>query len=80
MNASINTPGFEERILARLKVELQRELDAVAEPIIRQALDDIQHQMRQRMGTMVIGLLETSYDVRNLNDRLVITVQVKEPK
>ena len=70
-----------ERVRAEI-VKLQRagKLDKVAEPIMAKALANIQAELRRRMGSLTIALIEKSFDVQRMGDRLVISVIVKEPK
>lgn len=78
--AITNKDPFAENMLAAIKKGMQEELNKVAEPIMAKALEEIQVALRRRMGAMTIGLLERSFDMQRLGDRLVISVVVKEPK
>jgi len=55
---------------------LRTELMAVAEPVLQQALHDMEVEMRKRLAVAVLGMVDRSYDVRRMQDKLVITVNL----
>lgn len=75
-------PGspLEQRLYDAMLREMQKELNGIAEPIIKEALERIQSELRRRMGSMTLGLLQSSYSIRTMGHDLHITVHVKEPK
>lgn len=71
--------SLEDRMAQHMLKAMQAELDKIAEPIIEKALADIQVQLKQRMGSIAIGMLSSTYDIQLDKDRLMITVRIKEP-
>ena len=58
---------------------MQDELTKALEPMIRESIDKIEKDMRERLGLMVIRLIETSYSVQQDRQEILITVRREEP-
>lgn len=59
MSNFIDGPNF----LSSLQAEMNKQMLAAAEPVIQKALKEVEQAMRQRLGAMVIGLIEESFSV-----------------
>jgi hypothetical protein len=73
----MKTYDFEGNALKVLHAQLEQALIQAAEPVIQQALKDMEAKMRERLGTSVIALLDRSYSVRGNHDVLEIRVDMR---
>lgn len=71
MSTLLNTQAVYETLLPHLNEELK----ACAEPYLEKALEDIEKQLRQKIGSIVIGLLEHSFSVERYGDDIKILVR-----
>lgn len=75
MSAYIDGPSF----LRSLQEEMNRQMLAAAEPVIQKAVQEVERAMRQRLGAMVIGLIEKSVEVDRFGPDLRILVKQAKP-
>lgn len=80
ISSDINSPSFQDRMAQTILREMQKEIDAVAAPIIEKALADIQKAMLARLGGLAVQLFQTSFDVQRYGQDVRLTVILKEPK
>jgi hypothetical protein len=73
----MKTYDFEGNALKVLHAQLEAALIQAAEPVIQQALKDMEAKMRERLGTSVIALLDHSYSIRGNHDVLEIRVDMR---
>jgi hypothetical protein len=73
----INVESFKS-ILGK---EITKGMLEAAEPVLQQALRDIETAMRKDLARMVTGLIESNYDISRNGHLLLIRVQLggKEP-
>jgi hypothetical protein len=71
---------LEGRIGKVLMDQMNKEISAIAEPIMQEALTKIQEEMRKRLGSIAIVLMQRHFSVERFGDELRIVVQVKEPQ
>lgn len=67
-----------DKLRAHLIQKMNQDIMAAAEPIIQEALRKAERAMRERLGAMIIGQLETSFDV--CRDGRVIQISVHQKK
>lgn len=63
-----------DEVLKLLKEKMNREMIAAAQPIIEKALIDIEKAMRQKLGSLVISMLDESMDVDRKGTTLRILI------
>lgn len=61
-------------LLALMKAQVQIEMEAAAEPMIQQALRDIEKSMRAKVRTWAVAHIEQSFDMYAGRDKLTITI------
>ena len=69
---SPSVPGFDDAIRKLLKTAY----DDAAEPIIKQAVQDFERELRQRAGRLALSLIDRSFSVQRDAHHLVIRVEV----
>ena len=57
-----------------MKAQVQAEMEQAAEPIIQQALADIEKIMRARVRTWAVAHIEHTFEMQAYRDRLTITI------
>lgn len=64
-----------DNMLAALQKQMNAEMMAAAEPVIKKAVEDAEKEMRKQLGAMVIALIEQSFSIeRHGNDlRILVT-------
>ena len=62
--------------VAQIRDELNQQMIEAAEPVIQEALADIEKKMRQKVAATVVGMVEHSYRVDVSGGDLRITVKV----
>ena len=77
---SLDPATLEGRIGQQIMKAMQDEINAVAEPIMARALEEIQAKMKQRLGSVTIGLMSRGFSLERFGDELRIVVQVKDPQ
>lgn len=65
-----------EAFTAALRRDMNRQLQAAAEPIIQQAVADAEQAMRQQLGSMVVGLIEHTMTIERVGPDLRILVKL----
>lgn len=70
---------FDEKFLEGLGNFISTELAKTAEPLIAQAIKDVEIQMRQKLGAIVIGISK-DYRIEAMGDTLQIVVKIGAPK
>lgn len=65
----------DELFIHSLRNSMQAELTKALEPMIENALAEIEKDMRKKLGAMVISLLEKGYSVMQDRQELRITVR-----
>jgi len=58
-----------------LRDKLNEGLLAAAEPAIKKAMEDIEKELRKRLGEMLISVIDSSYAVERFGTDLRITVR-----
>lgn len=66
---------FNDPFLKGMRDALQTEMTKALEPAIKNAVAEIEKDMRERLGAMVIRLLEKHYEITTDRDKLVIVVR-----
>jgi hypothetical protein len=80
MTTNIDRPIInQDAFLTMLREKLTAGMMQAAEPVIQKALAEAEKAMRERLGSMVIGLLEHSYDVMRDGSDLRILVRHQWP-
>lgn len=64
----------QERIVAAITFEVQKQIEELAEPIIQKALVDIEASMRDRVNAVALKIHEKHYSFERLQESLVITI------
>jgi glutamate racemase len=67
----------EEHFVRTLREHLSKEMIEAAEPVIKEAMAQAEREMRKRLGSMVVGLLATHYNVMRDGRDLLIRVQME---
>ena len=70
---------FERDFLEALPVILREGLLQAAEPILQQALSDIEARMRRELAARVVGMIESDYSVSRMESGLRIEVKFGKP-
>jgi hypothetical protein len=70
MSVTPASPNFERVLLEGLNTHLR----AAAEPVIQQALKDIEREMRERLAARLISLIETNVSFQRRGQEMVITL------
>lgn len=70
------TAGFidEKLLLEHLRHSCKERMIAAAEPVIQEAMKEIEARLREKLGSIVIGMLDTSINVCRDTRELRITV------
>ena len=69
-----------ENMMRDLRAQMNKELQEAAEPVIRKAVEDAEKEMRRRLGTMFVALLDHSFSMERFGDELRILVKHDKPK
>jgi hypothetical protein len=67
--------NHESNMLRAIQVQINEQMKQAAEPVIQQALKDIEVEMRKKLGAMLISLIEQNFRVETRSNDLVITVK-----
>lgn len=69
----------EENMLAGLKEQMNAELMAAAEPVIRKAVEEAEKEMRRKLATMFVSLINQSFSIQRNATDLYIRVENIRP-
>lgn len=69
----------EETVLEQLKKQMNDEMLAAAEPVIKAAVVEAEKAMRKQLGSMFISLIEQSFSVERFGTDLRIIVKQDRP-
>ncbi len=58
----------------QIKRSIENELNAISEPILKKAMEDIERETRRRLGGIVVGMLDR-YSVTQRGMEILITVK-----
>lgn len=64
----------EKILLEHLRISCQKRIVAAAEPVIQEAMKEIESRMREKLGSIVVGMLDTSINVCRDEREIRITV------
>lgn len=64
-----------ENMLAALQKQMNAEMVAAAEPVIKKAVEDAEKEMRKRLGAMFVALLDQGFSVEGFGTELRIIVK-----
>lgn len=64
----------EDRLLEHLRQECKQDMIAAAEPAIQTAMKEIETRLREKLGSIVISMIDSSFDVMRDGKNLRITV------
>jgi len=67
----LNRGAFLKMMQERLNIEMAK----AAEPVIEKALDDIETEMRKKLGGMIVGFLDSYMEVERMGQSLRILVK-----
>ena len=76
MSTLFNKEAFE----AQLGRVIHSELLLAAEPLVQQALKEIEDALRKRLAGMVVGFITTEYSVERDQRAILIRVQLQQPE
>lgn len=76
--ASITT-ATDGSLEAAFRQAIQKAMNEAAEPIIKQAVADAELEMRRRLGSSVLALLEKGYSIERFGTELRILVRIDKP-
>lgn len=68
-----------EALLEHLRAALTKEMQAAAEPLVKEAAEKISQAMRQRVAEMVIAMIRTEIDVFKDGRNLMVRIQDRAP-
>ena len=74
----LTTALTDEQFLEGISVAIRDEMIKAAEPLIQEALRTSEIEMRKRLAEMVVGLIQSSYDLECDRRRMVISVKLGE--
>jgi len=63
-----------DSMLAGLKVQMNAEMMAAAEPVIQKAVQEAEKEMRKRLAAMFVSLIDHSFSLERRQDALLIRV------
>lgn len=72
---NINESALREHLVAKLNLELQ----AVAEPLIEKAMEDIRFEMQKRMATFCVAAINHDIDLFRDGHDLMIRIRQASP-
>lgn len=61
-----------------IRETLQADFKKAAEPIIKQALEDIEKEIRKKLASAVVGILDRGYSLDRQGHELVIRVDLSK--
>lgn len=64
-----------DAMLAGLKTNMNAEMMAAAEPVIRKAVEEAEREMRKRLAAMFVSLIDKSFSLERQQDTLLIRVE-----
>lgn len=64
-----------DNMLRDLMAQMNKEMQAAAEPVIRTAIEDAEKEMRKRLGAMFVALIDHSFSVERFGNDLRILVK-----
>jgi hypothetical protein len=64
-----------ENMLAGLKEKMNAEMMAAAEPVIKNAAEAAEKEMRKRLGAMFVALLDQTFSMERMGNDLRILVK-----
>lgn len=67
-----------ERAAAFMRNECKEQLISACEPIIQEAMKQIETTLRKQIGSIVIGMISTNFNVMRQGQDIAITVLHKE--
>jgi hypothetical protein len=68
----------EDRLLEHLRHDCKERMISAAEPVIQEAMKEIEARLREKLGSIVIAMLDMSFDVLRDGKNLRITVMNKD--
>jgi hypothetical protein len=69
----------QDNLLEQLRSALTKEMQAAAEPLVKEATDRIVNAMRQRVAEMVVAMIRTEVDIFKDGRNLLVRIQDRHP-
>lgn len=69
----------EENMLVALKDQMNAEMMAAAEPVIRKAVEEAEKEMRRKLAAMFVSLINQSFSIQRNATDLYIRVENMRP-
>lgn len=67
-----------EALCKYLVMESREKMIVAAEPVIQEAMKEIEKKLRAELGSIVVGLINADYSIQKMQGNLQITVFNKE--